>query len=522
MQPLRGFPGRSGRFGGGDLTGTEQVVALHLADEAATVRLAEDVAAALRLGDVVALHGDLGAGKTTFARGVIRALADNRRLEVPSPTFTLVQAYPEARIPVAHFDLYRLSGPDDLTEIGFDEAAADGVVLIEWPERAGERLPTDAIHVVLGMAGSGRSARIAAAGDAAARLRRSLDARRFLDEAGWPEATRRYLQGDASARRYERIPTARAVLMDAPPQPDGPPVRDGKPYSRIAHLAEDVRPFVAMADALTAAGFSAPAVLAADLSSGFLLLEDLGREGILTEAGEPDPQRYRVATALLAGIHAEPRPERLPVRGGGEHRLPPYDREAMAIETSLLPAWYAPHLGRALDASAAAAFTGIWETLFDNLEAAERSWVLRDYHSPNLLWLADRGDTRRVGILDFQDAVIGPAAYDVASLLQDARASVPPSLEAELRDWYVALRRARSPSFDAEAFGEAYAIMAAQRATKILGIFARLNQRDGKPQYLRHLPRVEAYLAATLGHPVLSDLALWYERHLPLPALSGE
>jgi aminoglycoside/choline kinase family phosphotransferase len=140
---------------------------------------------------------------------------------------------------------------------------------------------------------------------------------------------------------------------------------------------------------------------------------------------------------------------------------------------------------------------------------------LRDYHSPNLIWLPEREGLARVGIIDFQDAVMGPPAYDVASLLQDARATVPPDLELKLIGVYARERRAADPQFDVAAFARAYAIMGTQRATKILGIFARLDRRDGKPHYLRHLPRIEAYLMRNLAHPSLAKLKGWYENYLP-------
>jgi aminoglycoside/choline kinase family phosphotransferase len=134
-------------------------------------------------------------------------------------------------------------------------------------------------------------------------------------------------------------------------------------------------------------------------------------------------------------------------------------------------------------------------------------------HSPNLLWLPDRKGLQRVGLLDFQDAHIGPSAYDVVSLAEDARVTVPAELEQALLDHYVALRRAADPRFDEPAFREAYVILGAQRITRILGVFARLANRDGKPGYLRHIPRLRAYLAGLLADPVLSGLALWYEKH---------
>jgi aminoglycoside/choline kinase family phosphotransferase len=150
--------------------------------------------------------------------------------------------------------------------------------------------------------------------------------------------------------------------------------------------------------------------------------------------------------------------------------------------------------------------------------AAEPTWVLRDYHSPNLLWLPQRdNDIARIGVLDFQDALIGPAAYDVASLLQDARVDVPEAMEMALLGRYVRARRNDDTGFDPSGFTLLYATLAAQRATKILGIFARLDRRDGKPQYLRHMPRLWNYLGRALAHPALAPLRAWYAANVPAP-----
>ncbi|HET7716451.1 MAG TPA: tRNA (adenosine(37)-N6)-threonylcarbamoyltransferase complex ATPase subunit type 1 TsaE, partial [Bauldia sp.] len=275
---------------------------IDLPDEAATVALAEDIAACLGPGDVVALSGDLGAGKTTFARALIRAVADDPGLEVPSPTFTLVQTYAFGRIAIAHFDLYRLSGPEELDELGLDEALAAGAVLIEWPDRAGSRLPSDRLDIFFEMAGQGRLVDIVGGGSWPARLERSRDIRAFLDRVGWRGAQRRHLQGDASTRRYERArkDDRTAVLMDWPPA-NVPAVLD----PRVIFRAQDVRAFVAIDLALRDLGLSAPEIHAADIGGGLLLLEDLGREGILHD-GVPDPERYRVAVDVLAMIHAAP------------------------------------------------------------------------------------------------------------------------------------------------------------------------------------------------------------------------
>ena len=485
----------------------EAGLTLFLADEAATARLGDDMAAALRRGDVVALHGDLGAGKSTLARAILRSLSADPGLEVPSPTFTLVQVY-ETRLPVAHFDLYRLAAPDELDELGFDEAIAGGVALVEWPGRAGDRLPETAVHVRLTEEGAGRRVAIDAPDPALARLRRSLAIRDFLGRAGWGAARRQFLLGDASTRAYETVTladTAPRILMNAPRQPDGPPIRDGKPYSRIAKLAESVTPFVAVGNALKGAGFAAPDIYAADLEAGLLLIEHLG-SGSFLDDGAPVAERYRAAGALLADLHAFRWDPEMPAAPGVVHRVPPYDREAMAMETELLLDWYVPReRGRPASEAERTLFRDAWDKVFDALADAETSLVLRDYHSPNLIWRPERVGRDRLGVIDFQDALIGPAAYDVASLAMDARVTVQPALEAETVAAYCAARGAWG-DFDRARFDRDYAIMAAQRNSKILGIFVRLNDRDGKPHYLKHLPRIRGYLSRALAHPALGPV----------------
>jgi tRNA threonylcarbamoyl adenosine modification protein YjeE len=231
-----------------------------LADEAGTVRLMADVAAVIEPGDVITLSGDLGAGKTTFARALIRYFAGDESIEVPSPTFTLTQTYTLPRFSLVHADLYRLSGPGELSEIGLEEAVEDAVLLIEWPDRAGTRLPEDRLDIAFTLAAqqgaNARNARITGFGRFAPRVERIAAMRRFLDRTGYGRATRRRIQGDASTRSYERLTREGAtyILMNSPKRPDGPPVRDGKPYSAIAHLAENVTPFIAMAHALRGRG----------------------------------------------------------------------------------------------------------------------------------------------------------------------------------------------------------------------------------------------------------------------------
>src|SRR5262245_45487251 len=213
-------------------------------------RLVMDIAAALDPGDLVTLSGDLGAGKTTFARAMIRTLADNPTIAVPSPTFTLMQTYELPRFPVVHADLYRLEGSGELAELGFDDLPKNAVVLLEWPDRAAGFLPPDRLDVAFTLAPQSgpehRNARVTGYGSFAPRAERIPIIRRFLDSTGYGMAERRRIQGDASTRTYERLRVGnqRAILMNSPRRADGPPIRDARSYSQIAHLAEDIVPFV--------------------------------------------------------------------------------------------------------------------------------------------------------------------------------------------------------------------------------------------------------------------------------------
>ena len=493
-----------------------------LPDEHATARLAVDIANSLAPGDLVTLSGDLGAGKTTFARALIHYLAKDPGIEVPSPTFTLMQIYDLPQFPVVHADLFRLSGSAELAELGLDDLPEGAVVLVEWPDRAAGFLPADRMDVALTLAPKlkleFRHARVTGYGKLGPRVDRMATVRQFISQSGYSGALRAKLKGDASTRIYERLALGdkHAILMNSPRRPDGPPVRDGKPYNAIAHLADNVMPFVAMANGLRQHGFSSPEIYHADLDQGLLILEDLGDEGIVSgEPPAPIRERYETAVDALLALHGKRLPDVLPVAPHIEHRIPSYDMSALLIEAELLLDWFLPRLQAPMPDSERVSFRRLWRELLQPAIEAPATWVLRDFHSPNLLWLAGRKEIARLGLLDFQDAVMGPGAYDVASLLQDARVDIPEQLELALLGRYVRGRRQSDPEFDPASFIKIYVTLAAQRASKILGIFARLDLRDGKPQYLRHMPRVWGYLQRSLGHPALESLNAWYIAHVP-------
>ncbi|MBO9670310.1 MAG: phosphotransferase [Sphingobium sp.] len=310
----------------------------------------------------------------------------------------------------------------------------------------------------------------------------------FLADAGWEGAQILPLAGDASFRRYFRVVDdgRRAVLMDAPP-----------PH-------EDPRPFVSVAEWLCGHGFAAPTILARDLDEGLLLLEDFGDARLrehLDEAPQDETALYARAVDLLADLH------RLPAQAG----LPPYDREVYQREAGLLTEWFAPAAGLDVDA---AAYAAAWDAVLPIVErdAAPIVSVLRDYHAENIMLLPDLAHSHGLGLLDFQDALAGHPAYDLVSLLQDARRDVSPQVERAMLDRYM---EAAPVSADFEA---AYAVLGAQRNAKIIGIFTRLWKRDGKPRYLAYLPRMWGLLERDLAHPALAPVADWFAANIPAEA----
>ncbi len=498
----------------------------NLPDAEATAELGRELSLFVAAGDCICLDGDLGTGKTSLARALIRALEPHgTEIEVPSPTFTLVQLYGELRVPVAHCDLYRLSDPREVDELGLEDIAGSHVTLIEWPDRLNGDLPADRIDVSLRHDGDGRSAVLTAHGRMARKLARIAAVAAFLEANGLAGAARRFFQGDASSRRYEMLTTPAGktlLLMDMPDSPDGPPVRDGRPYSDIAHLATGIRAVVAVNGQLSASGFSAPVVLASDMAQGLATIEHLDGAvyGDMMRAGEDVSEPLHTAVAALAEMAKCTWPQTVGLPGDEIYRLARFDIGAFMIEAELLLDWFWPAAtGSSIDDNIRQQFCDAWRALYAELDRSDEVWMLRDFHSPNLIWLPQRAGVARVGLIDTQDAVIGPTAYDLVSLLQDARIDIAAGTEAELLDVYCACRMAAvqdtGVAFDSTVFKTSYAILGAQRATKILGIFVRLANRDGKPHYLKHVPRVSRYLERNLAHPALAQLRSWYDRFLP-------
>jgi N-acetylmuramate 1-kinase len=494
----------------------------HSRSPAETESFARELAMWARPGQCILLSGDLGSGKSTFARAFIRALAaDVEDFDIPSPTFSIVQNYDQTRVPVAHIDLYRVRDQSEAAELGLGELLDTHALIVEWPEMLANGFSDSRLHIDFSGSGEARTLSLRASGNWISLLARNGQINALIAQSAFRGGQRIFLEGDASSRRYELVTagSSSALLMDMPKRPDGPIVKGGKPYSAIAHLAEDISAVVGVNDHLAALGYSAPEIYALDLKNGLALIEFLGDQvfGAMVLRGDDMRVPMRAAVAILADMAARQWPSRVPVRGGSEHHVAAYDPSAMLIEVDLLPSWYWPHVkGQALPEDVHGRFNSIWQNLVSSLNADAPVWTLRDYHSPNLLWLPERAGLSRVGLIDTQDCVMGNPAYDLVSMLQDARVDVDFNFADELLEHYCSLRSSTG-KFARKGFERDFAILGAQRATKILGIFARLNKRDGKPGYIKHMPRVSRYLARNLAHPELKALKEWHDRNLPVP-----
>lgn len=312
----------------------------------------------------------------------------------------------------------------------------------------------------------------------------------FLAAGGFADAELHPLAGDASFRRYIRIRKGNkcAMLMDAPPE------------------KENSRSYLNVAQYLYGLGYSVPNVLAHDLSLGLLLLEDLGDDlfsAVLRRDSAVENELYINAVDILVEWR------NLGSRSALQS-LQPYDYKLLMQEVRLFSSWFLPQIvGKDEAARLGVEYLDIWARILQSATPAVNCFVHRDYHADNLMWLPARSGLKRVGMLDFQDAVYGDPAYDMVSLLEDARRDVSDDLAVAMIDRYVA-----GAGIDKQAFLASYALLGAQRNSKIVGIFSRLAARDGKQHYLNFLPRVWRYLEKDLAHPTLAELKRWIDEHV--------
>lgn len=310
----------------------------------------------------------------------------------------------------------------------------------------------------------------------------------FLSCGAWKGAQRRPFAHDASFRRYFRLigGPRPALLMDAPPP------------------QEDVRPWCKIARHLDRLGLSAPAIYQADEARGLLVIEDYGDETFPNALTHGDAAAlYAAAVDTLVALHCAP--------GALDVAVPDYDEATLVEKAALLLDWFIPAIGGAVPDAARTEYEAAWRAILPLRKGVPETLALRDFFPENIMWLQGRDGVRRCGLLDFQDASRAPAVYDLVSLLEDARRDVPEALRRAMTERYLAA----FPRQDRAAFAAAAAVMAAQRHARVIGVFARLWKRDGKPRYLAHIPRVWRLLERALLHPALAPLAQWFDAHVP-------
>ena len=316
----------------------------------------------------------------------------------------------------------------------------------------------------------------------------------FLDEKGWGRARREPLVADASFRRYERLILADrpAMLMNAPP-----------PNERVDE-------FITISQHLYSQGFSTPKIYAADISKGLLIIEDLGNETFTKALSAKEPKietdLYNLAVDVLIKLQSNLR----------EHILPQntqaYSIDNLLDEAQLLCDWtWGALFGNKPEIKVIDSYQAAWREALVPFIKKDETLVLRDYHVDNLMFLKNRSGIAKCGLLDFQDAVIGHRAYDLMSLLEDARRDISSEIKETMLERYLSA----FPSLDKKSFSSAFAVFAAQRHAKVIGIFTRLCMRDGKTEYLKHIPRVWRLLKKSLSHPSLAPVANWFDSNIP-------
>lgn len=478
-------------------------------DEQATTAFATQLAGYVIAGDLILLQGDLGAGKSAFARALIKALGTQEK-HIPSPTYTLVQTYDDTRIPTAHVDCYRLSSAEEWATLELDAYRTHGLIVAEWPQNAAvafEQVPyvcqanisendsagtltlaltanEDGSRTVTLTADTSWHTRLAMVDRAQfSRTDNPEGRKQFLTDHGYGDAAIELAAADASFRSFWRVTQndTTHMLMDAPP-----PLESVARYQHVWQYLKDV-------------GLRVPDIYAADANNGYILQEDWGNTTLFNAvtAGQTDlTSWYGKAVDVLMHLAAADKPA----------DLPRYSAETLWMEAARFANWYVPHAtGRAMHPEDRQQLLEIWQPLFSKILNVPETTVLWDYHAGNMMLLAAEPGTgfQNLGLLDFQDARLGPITYDLSMLLQDARLDVPQELQdAQVKRVVDALDGAVTM----DDFMTSYALVSLQRTFKIIGGFTRLALRDGKTKYLDFLPRCWQQVEASLTHPACADL----------------
>jgi len=469
--------------------------------------LAKEVSLIIQKGDFISLVGPMGSGKTTLSKYIINSIGEVIQ-EVTSPTFNLSQTYPTQRSLITHYDLYRIENYTDLEEIGFKEALEEGIVIVEWADKFSHELPKDRLEIKIEDNGKNkRIAYIKGYGCWKKRLERNIHLNNFISGCDLKIVNKNWMKGDASERSYQRIVTEdnSYVVMNN---------NQRKKEINPTKIAENIEAFILINYYLESLGIKIPRILKIDRKNSFLLLEDLGniQYSKINLNDNHVFDYYAPAIESLVLIQNSQHKKNLKYNGM-EHVLNFYDKDIYLEEVKLLIDWYWPYKkGTLCEINVYKEYTAIWNTLLSKISQSS-TLTLRDFHSPNLLWVNNENGLRRCGIIDFQDALIGHPLYDLVSLTQDARIDISRELETKILNYYNELKYSQASKNLEINLVQDYHIIATQRCFKILGVFARLAMSSKKPEYLLHIPRIIGYIERNFENKVLKDLKEWFERN---------
>lgn len=466
-----------------------------------TSLLAQRIARFIEPGDTLLLQGDLGAGKSHFARSFIQAMG-TRQNHIPSPTFTLVQAYDDTRLPLIHADLYRLKDATELDDLDMHDYFGHGVCLIEWPERAASALPKNALTLHFSVTGE-NTREVELTGNATWQKRLKLmlqpadqnrpekDLAGFVTKHGFAGAELTPISGDASFRRYFRVKSGNrsAIMMDVPAV-----LQDNE-----SGLDGVIKPFLRMNEYLQKAGLRVSDVYGVDEEQCLILHEDFGDTSLYSHS----PKKADLAWLAVAVEALIKLAKAKPIT-----TLKPFDVALMNRSVALYTDWYLPTLrGQATAPDERGRFLEAWAQLYKPMVSSPLGVQLRDYHSPNIMLLGNLPRLDNLGLIDYQDATYGPLAYDLVSVLYDARVPVEACTRNELLEHYIT-----KTGVDAKAFETSFYLLSLMRNTRILGVFVRLAQRDGKKNYLEKIPILLPYIQEALQHPAAAPVRPWLQK----------
>ncbi|MEN2494965.1 MAG: hypothetical protein TECD_00876 [Hyphomicrobiaceae bacterium hypho_1] len=501
---------------------------IELSDLFETRLLAQIVSLLVLEGDIITLRGSIGTGKTTLARHLIRAIAEDNELNVPSPSYPLMINYNTPHFEIYHCDFYRLTDPNEIYDLGFPENLENFVFIIEWPEIAEGIFPNSNIQININDIWSDqpdcRIVNISGIESSAQCIEKIFQIWYFLQS--WlshvqltiNDVSLGYVRRDIFMRRYARLDTPHRsfILMISPNQLDNPPTRYSLTDSPKAYLAEDTDYVTSIQTELSQLGFSVAYMHYINRRQGLAIIEDLGHTMLsdLITQGNDQEHLFRCACDVLVQLSAYSPPKKI-IKNGYSHAMPELNSVSMEIEIELLLDWYLPLTNeQPITCNERRSFLDIWRQQLVRLED-QRALVLHEFHSTNLLWLPDRECVARIGIINYQDVAIGHRAYDVVSLLQDTCSYVSQDVEFRLLRYYFDKMHANGRSCNEASFLYAYALLGAQRNIRKIGVVARLAKMSGKSLYLHDIPLLLKYLKRCLEHPALHDIRAWLATYIP-------